>query len=173
MATDEIRGDRVYTGDVTFVGLVNLPLETIEDEDINPGANISTQKMIHRHLVQYGQADGAEVASATQLVHVARADGEVLSVEVRVSAAPAGGDKQYTVDVQRAADGSGSWTSVLNAAITVDAAAGDDTLIAGVIPADTTYEDGDALRVVVTASGSTGDQGQGLVVTINLNEDPS
>ncbi len=173
MATDNIVHDRIYQGEVTFSGPVNLPPLTIRNAAISSTAGIETGKMIHRHALRYSQANGSDVVSVTELLHVARAGGEILSVEVRPTTVPTGGDKQYTVDVLTAPNGSNTWTSVLTAAITVDSGETDHALIAGAVPDSTTYDDGDAIRVVVTASGSTGSQGQGFVVTVNINEDPS
>lgn len=173
MPSDEIRSDRFYTGAVVFGGSVSLPEGTIEDEDIALGANIDPDKMTHRHAIHYGKPNGSDVASETQLLHVARADGEIVSIELRPTTVPTGGDKQYTVDVLKAEDGGSSWTSVLSSVITVDSGETDDTVITAVLDGTPTYEDGDALRVVVTASGSTGSQGQGFVLTITVNEEPS
>lgn len=170
---DEIRGDRIYTGDVVFGGTVSFPENTIEDEDVALGANIAAQKLQHRHALHHVQNVGADVASVTQVLHVARADVEVVSVEVRPSTVPAGGDKQYTVDVQKAVDGSNTWTSILSSVVTISSADTEHTVQTAVLDGVPALEDGDALRIVVTASGSTGSQGQGLNVTINVDEDAS
>lgn len=171
---DELRSDRFYTGDVIFGGTIALPPGSIENEDIALGANIAAEKLRHRHSLHHRQANGADVASATEVLHVARADGELLSIEARVTIAPTGGDKQFTVDVQKADDASGSWASVLSAVLTFDAGtSADDTLKTAILDGAQTLLDGQALRVVVAASGSTGSQGQGLCVAIHHDEDPS
>lgn len=167
---DEIRGDRIYTGDVVFGGTVAFPENTIEDEDVALGANISAQKLEHRHAIHYAQNNGADVVSATQVIHVSRAVGQVISVEVRPTTAPTGGDKQFTVEIEKAADGSNTWTSVLSDPVTVDSGEASHTLITAVLDGTPALADGDALRVVITASGSTGSQGQGVNVTVNLDE---
>lgn len=171
MASD-IREDRVYHGNVSIGGNFYPPNSFLKNAHVSSDANdrLSDAKLIHRYALNHGQADGADVASETKLLHIARGDGELLGFEVRPTTAPTGGDKQFTVDIQKDADGGGSWSSLLNAVITVDSSSVDDTLQAAVLIATPTYEDGDALRIVITASGSTGSQGQGFVAAAIVKE---
>lgn len=155
---------------VRFVVAPFFATPFLMDRDVSEFAEISADKLQHRHVVRSTQANGADVASSTELLHIAKAAGTVRSVEVRVTTAPTGGDKQFTVDVQKASDGSGSWTSLLTGVITVDSGEADDTKIAGTLVASPSFVEGDAVRVVVAASGSTGSQGQGVAVVVNLDE---
>lgn len=166
-------GDVVFADDVTFVGTAALPDGTVTNAAVNASAAIAASKLVHRYPLSYSQANGADVASQTMLLHVMRAAGEVVSIEARVTTAPTGGDKAFTVDVLKAADGSGSWTSLLSSVITFNSSDSNDTLEVGTLIGSPTLADGNAIRVVVSASGSTGSQGQGLVVTVNVNENPS
>lgn len=166
-----------FQGTVTFERLVatqqlTMPAGTVGDDQVKAGAAIDGAKVLHRVPLRYGQADGADVASKTELLHVCRAAGKLVAVDVRVTTAPTGGDKQFTVDVQRASDGSAVWTSLLTGAIAVAAADSDDTKKAGTLITTPTTAAGDALRVVVTASGSTGSQGQGMLVVATYQEAP-
>tara|TARA_R100000808_G_C2129955_1_gene139342 strand:+ start:851 stop:1375 length:525 start_codon:yes stop_codon:yes gene_type:complete len=173
--TTDVRGIQIFHDDVTFGGNVYVQDGQFDNDAISNDANnrIAASKVIHRVDVNHGQADGADVVSETKLLRVARGDGTLSSFRVRVTTAPTGGDKQFTVDLQKAADGSGSWTTMLDSVITMSSADSDDTLETATLVTDPTYDDGDAIRIVVTASGSTGSQGQGFVATAGLEENPS
>lgn len=172
MAESVHQGAHRFVGETTFQSTVNLPASTISNSQVSAAAAIAASKVVHRVPLIYAQADGSDVASATQLLFLASYDCTIVSVELRVTTAPTGGDKQFTVDIQKDTDGGGSFATILSSVITVDSSNVDDTLEAGTL-STTDLADGDALRVVVTASGSTGSQGQGLVVVVKLNEDPS
>lgn len=162
----------VFADQVTFLQSVRLPAGSIADDEVAVGAKVSADKIVHRHLLNYSQKDGTDVVSEAVVLHVAKFAGRLRSVEVRPTTAPSGGDKQYTVDVQKAADGSGTWTSLLNSIVTVDSSAASNTKIAATLVADPSVAAGEALRIVVTTSGTTGTQGQGLCVAIEYDEDP-
>lgn len=117
------------------------------------------------------QADGSDVASVTEQLHIARKAGTVVAVEVQCIDAPSGGDKQFTVDIRKYDDGAPTPATILYEAITIDSTISDGEVVAGTIT-DTTYSDGDGFVVVVTASGSTGTQGQGLSVVVWFAEQP-
>jgi len=170
--TTDHRGNHIFHGDVSFGGNMYPPDGAVDDDHISSNVNkrISDAKLVHRYALNHGQADGSDVASETKLLHIARGDGELLGFEVRPTTAPTGGDKQYTVDIQKDADADGSWSSLLDAVITVDSSSVDDTLQAATLVADPSFEDGDALRIVITASGSTGSQGQGFVAAAIVKE---
>lgn len=179
MTRSRIEGDQTFAGDVTFakaanfVGTVDLPNGTVVDADVSSGAKIQASKLINRHHLGYGQKDGIDVVSETKLLYIAHAAGTVQRVRVRPTTAPTGGDKKFTVDIQKASNASGTWTSLLTAVITVDSSSADDTYQDGSLIASPTLSGGDAVRVVITASGTTGSQGQGFVVSVHLDEDPS
>ncbi len=173
MATSELRGDYAFTdGTVSFGNAPSLPASTVNNNNVGTSPAIAAAKTVHRHYVNYNQIDGTDVVTATQVLHVMRAAGTVISIEVRPTTAPTGGDKQFTVMVAKAAEGSGSWTNLQTGDIVMSNADTDDTLEAATVTA-TALLDGDAIRVVVTASGSTGSQGQGFALTVNLDENPS
>lgn len=168
-------GAQIFHGPVTFGDRVYLPAESVDDDHVSSddAKRISSEKVVHRIDLNYRQADGSDVVSATELLRVLRGAGTLLSAEVRPTTAPTGGDKQFTVDIQKAADGSNSWTSLLDAAEVVDSTSVNHTNQVVTLAADATIDAGDAVRVVVTASGSTGSQGQGFVVSAAVAEEPS
>jgi len=169
---DEIRSDIVYTGSIAFGGSLTLPANTIGDTQANAGSPLGASKTVHRHAVRQLQADGADVASQTTLVFVARAACTITDARVRLSTAPTGGNKQFTVDIKKAASGSVSFSTILSAVFTVDNTKSNGQILTGTLSA-TTMAAGDALQIVITASGSTGSQGQGVLVQITVDENPS
>lgn len=166
-----------FQGTVTFERVVatqqlTMPAGSVADDQVKAGAAIDGSKVLQRVPLRYAQANGADVASKTELLHVCRAAGKLIAVEIRVTTAPTGGDKQFTVDVQKASDASGVWTSLLTSVVTIDATDADETRVAGTLVADPSTAAGAAIRVVVTASGSTGTQGQGVLVVATYQEAP-
>lgn len=153
-------------------GTVSLPDGGVSNDEINAGASIDSSKLKQRPDMSYAQADGSDVVSETILTRVCRAAGTLVAIEARVTTAPTGGDKQFTVDIQKASDGSGSWSTLLTGVITFASGDSGNTKKAGTAIGTPTTAAGDALRIVVTASGSTGSQGQGLVVTPIYEEAP-
>lgn len=165
----------VFPNDVRINGAlsaqtVNLPNSSVRKEHVLVAAGIEATKLQHQHALKYAQADGADVVSETEAIHHFRAAGEIVAVEVVPIVAPTGGDKEFTVDVEKGSAGS-AFASILTGAVTVDSTSADRTGQAGTI-STTTAADGDTLRVVVTASGSTGSQGQGVLVVVTVREDP-
>lgn len=168
---NQLDGDLFVNGRLT-TRYFTPPEQSIRNEAIASDAAVAATKLQHQHCLSYQQAGGTDVADATHLLHIAAGDGELAGLSVRPITAPTGGDKAYTVDVQKAANGSGTWTSLLDAPleISVGQSSADDTLQAAIVAANPSYDQGDALRLVVTTSGSSGDQGQGLLVTVTLRE---
>lgn len=162
-------GTATFNSAAVFNGAFSLPDNTVTSGKIPAGANISADKLQHRLVLSHQQKNGTDVISETLLLHIARAVSTIRRVSVRPTTAPTGGDKQYTVDVQKAANGSSSWTSILSAAIVMSSADANDTLNDGTLSGATLAID-DALRIVITASGSTGSQGQGFVCVIHCDE---
>ena len=169
------RGSQLFENTVTFQGDVYFRENSIDARAISDDANnrLEASKQVHRVDPEYSQAPGTNVVSETKLLRLARGAGELKAFEVRPIVAPAGGDLQYTVDLQKAVDGSSSWTSLLDAVLTIDSSSADETKEGATLAATPTYAAGDALRIVVTVSGSTGTQGQGMVVLAAIEEQPS
>jgi len=171
MPQNTVSSDFVWTGEHTFSGTHNLPSSCVSDTQCSTSNPIDTDKQKHRHSIQYYQADGTDIAAATVPIFIARAAGTIIDVEVVCVDAPSGGDKTFTVDIQKA-DVAAAAASVLSSAITYPAGTTDYTVQTGTITT-TTLDDGDTLLVVVAVSGSTGNQGQGLIVTVTVDQSPS
>lgn len=174
MATFEenavFQGSVIIVGTTTLIGNVTLPADFLTNTMVNTAANIDADKLEHRHHIGYDQAGGSDVVSATRMLYIARGSATIKKITARVTTAPTGGDKQFTVDVQKAANGSSSWSSLLSAVITFSSADSNNTKEDGTLIGSPVLSAGDALRVVITPSGSTGSQGQGVVVSIHVDE---
>ena len=142
-------------------------LEFIPPEDLElPAINAQQQKTI-----KYHQADGSDIVAAIVPVHIVRGlTGTIEAVDVACVDAPSGGDKEFSVDVLIANAGSPSPASILSAVIEYSASQSDCEVEAGTI-SSAAVSVGDVILVQVAVSGSTGTQGQGLVVTITIRED--
>lgn len=156
---------------MAFVAQISPSGGGFADADLRSGANLDPAKMRHRHAVSYGQKNGTDVTTETKMVHIAKAAGTIQTIEVVSATAPTGGDKAFTVDLHKSTGG-GAFATVLSAVVTVNSSDTDRVIEAGTL-STATYADGDIFAIVVTTSGSTGSQGQGLCVTVNFDEQPS
>lgn len=148
------------------------PKESLDNSAVDPSAAIEATKLIHRHVARYYQAAGADVAAVVVPVHLFRGDATIVAVEAIPLTAPAGGDKAFAVDVKKGNQSTPPVT-ILSAPLAVSVAAGvsDREEVDGIL-AVTTAADGDFLEVVITVSGTTGTQGQGVLVTVWFDEKP-
>lgn len=167
--SNRITGDFHVAGTITSTNIA-LPSASVGDSQVIAAAGIAASKLEHQHSLSATQAQGTDVVTATTLVHlVTGTTGTIERVNVLPITAPTGGDKEYTVDIQKAS-GTGSPATVLSSVVTVDSSSVDKTEQAGTISVSSLL-DGDWLQVVVTASGSTGSQGQGFLVNVVIRED--
>lgn len=165
--------DRICNGDWSFGGNVTLPGSTITDDTIELAANIDADKLQHRHVVKYYQVAGTDVASQTAPIHIALADGLVRYVKIMPITVPSGGgvDKVYTVDIQKST-GAGAFATILSSAYTINSSKVARTVYTATLDsAQDDYSAGDSFQVVIAASGSTGSQGQGVIVAVYFDED--
>jgi hypothetical protein len=154
---------------------IQITTPCITDAMIAVAAKISASKLQHQHALHHSQANGVDVASETKLAHIVLgATGVVTAVQVSCAAKPtgtsAGTDKKFTVDVQVGSNGVG-FTSIMTGVITIDQTIANLQVVSGALIPTPALVAGQTMRVVITASGSTGTQGQGMTVTITTNED--
>lgn len=170
MATESI-----IQGDFYFAGNLNsktrtYPAGSISKEAIKAAAGIEASKLEHRHKITYYQPDGTDVADATvPIAIVVGAAGTLTSVRVVSMTAPTGGDKQFTVDV-KVGNQSTAYASALSAPVAVTSSESDREVKSGTI-SSAALTAGDSIILVVDATGSSGSQGQGLIVVVEWNED--
>jgi len=170
-----LHADCVADGTWTFSGTVYLPAGTVNNAAVAANADIAATKLNHMLVPSHTQNCGTDVVSASEPIHVAYGDGTIVAFWVTPDTVPttvsAACDKQYVVDLQRST-AQGSFASILTSTITIDDSDADKTRYAATLSA-TTYVTTDIFRVMVTASGSTGNQGQGLVASLVLYEEPA
>lgn len=164
-----IEGDLRVSGQLT-AGTLKPSAGSVTNASVDAAADIAATKLEHRHQFTYRQKTGTAIVSATEDVYTVHGvTGEVVAVDVVATTAPTGGDKAFTVDVQKG-NQSTAFATVLTGVVTVDNSKADRQVVAGSLVGSPSTADGDTLRVVVAASGATGTQGQGLVVTITVRE---
>lgn len=110
-----------------------------------------------------------EVASVTVPIHVAKHAGTIVSIEVSCITAPTGSDS-FTVDLKKG-NQSTAFATVLSGTISYSATQADREVEAGTL-VTLTYDAGDTLQLVITATTTT-TQGAGVCVTVVLDENPS
>lgn len=133
---------------------------------------VDADSLVHRLELTYAQEAGTDVATATQILHIVFGDTATLSdITLYIDTAPTGGNKQYTVDLEYSAAGGTAWASILQEEVTVSSSNSDGQAVTPIL-ADTDFVDGDQFRVVITASGSTGSQGQGFCLHVFCDEEP-
>lgn len=169
----KVEENGVFTGQVRFVNAA-LQDGVITDAMVAAGAGIDPTKLDHQHAITYYQADGSSVASAIVPIYTAHAAGVIADVAVQCLDAPTAGANpteqyQFTVDIQLANADTPTPASMLTDDVVIDDAVADCEVVQATV-ATGAYEVGDCLLVAVVASGSSGTQGQGLIVTITVRE---
>ena len=171
MAKSRVDGDLHITGSMT-ASEVRLPAGTVTDEAVAAGTGIDATKLEHQFPVRYQQADGSDVADAIVPIHTVNGTtATIVNVDVACIDAPDGGDKAFTVDLKKCNAGTPTPATVLDSVVTISSADADCEVNEATI-SSASLAAGDTLVVAVATSGSTGNQGQGLIVTVTLREDP-
>jgi hypothetical protein len=165
-----ITNETHFAADVAFLADVTFPDSIVDDDSIESGANIAYSKLQHSFPLVYSQPNGTAVVAETRMLHVAKGDGALLSVEAAVTTVATGADRTVTVDVQKSTGG-GAFATMLSATIVLDDDSVAFTPEAATVSGTNTYSDGDILQVVVTVAGSADAQAQGLVVTTFVYEE--
>jgi hypothetical protein len=169
--SNSIPGNLRVGGQLVPVSIV-LPSSSVTDTAVQAAAGIQASKLQQQYAITYRQKTGADITSATEDVYVVRGvSGTVIGVDVVTATAPTGGDKAFTVDVLKG-NQSTSFATLLNSVVTINNTKVNRQVVGASLVASPTLADNDTIRVVVATSGSTGSQGQGLVVTISTREDP-
>jgi len=166
-----IVGDQHFTGNCSFLGTAALPAGTVTNAMTNASAAIAATKVVHQFPLHHTQNDGSDVTTQVEVVHIAYAAGTVVAVEAVCDQAP-DTDETITIDVLKSTGG-GAFATLLTGAIVLDSGNSARVLEAGTLVATPTYADGDLIEISVTDGGGTGNQGQGLCVTVWCRESPA
>jgi hypothetical protein len=170
MSDSRLEGNVYVNGNLSAAS-VTIPPAAIKANHIEGNAGIEATKVVHQIPCHYRQVEGADVVSQSAPVHIAAAAATVVAVKVLTVTAPNGGNKLFTVDVKKSTGG-GAYATILTGVITVDDAATDRQVLSGTLSGTPTLVAGDSLQVVIAASGSTGTQGQGVLVEVIVRENP-
>lgn len=166
-----------FLGDTVIDNLVAHAITVGGVSLSDSGGTVPAGNLEHRHVISYIQADGADVADTTgdgYAIYACKATGgaTVKSVQVICQDAPSaeeGDDKAFTVDVKLTNAEAEAPASILKAAIGITGKDGNYEVKDGALKT-TALAAGDVLLVVVAATGTTGTQGQGLLVQIEIDE---
>lgn len=156
-------------------GVLEIEDGSLGDADFSSGGNqiLTVGKQRHKLIAEMRRVDGTDITASSACVHIAGGAGKVTAVEITPNVAPTGGDKKWTVDVNRSTAG-GAFATILSAPKEIDSGTTDRTpVVAALDSTKTDYLDNDILQIVVTVSGTTGSQGQGGFVTVWLDEVPA
>lgn len=162
-------GENVFNNDVTVRGrftcnTISLPIDCVGDNNVPSAANLSQNKLQHRHVLILNQNGSA--ADELKPVYVANVAGSVQSVKA-ASIAPAIGDSTVSIDVLKGG------TTVLTAPIVLDNANSARVAESGTISGTQTLAIGDLLEIDVNATVGTGTLPTGLLVEVVVLEDGS
>ncbi len=150
---------------------LTLPNACVGNNQVNSGANIDADKLVHRVPLRYSQADGSAIADGEAMVHIFRGTtGTIVAVEVAIETAAAG-DSTVDIDVELG-NAASAFSSVLSSAIQITSSTVVRTPTAGTLSV-TDATDGDILKITVDATVGTGTLPQGLVVTLVIDETPA
>ena len=170
MPTSKIESDVFVDGNLRAKTL-SIPEGTVDDDAVKADAGVAATKLQHQHVLTYRQPNGSDVTAAIVPIFTVRGvSATVVEVEVVAPDAPDGGDKKFTVDLKKASQASPTPASVLQSVIDYDSTKANYEVVQGTIQTSA-LADGDTLLVDVAVSGTTGNQAQGLVVTITVRED--
>ena len=173
MTTSLIYGNHVFAGTVIFSGTVTLPDGTVDDDAVVAGADLGADKLVHRHSISWAEASTVEATAQTFPIYIASFAALVKSIDVACVTDPSHADNTTTVDLHRSTAG-GAFATVLSTTAELNSTTGDLTVVAGVV--NTSLDDlidGDILALVVTLGSDSGDYAKGLMVTVNVDEQPT
>lgn len=162
---------------ITIKSPFSIPPASIVNSHVAAGAGFEASKLQHQHVLTYKQDDGSDIVAAIVPIYIMRGlTGIAIECEVVCIDAPEGGDKHFTVDLQKANEGSPAPTTILDAILDSDtygagAAEAVDCEVGTAIIDTPALVAEDTLLIAVAVAGATGNQGQGLIVTVTIRED--
>lgn len=136
-------------------------------------AAVPARSGVHRFVVHHNEPSGSDVADKTIPIHHFAYAGKVVAVNVVPYTAPTGGDKAYTVDIQKGNQGSAPST-ILSSVVTINSSDANRQVNAATLSSSpTSCAAGDILVAIIDATGSTGSQGQGYTISVVIDQDPA
>jgi hypothetical protein len=149
---------------------IDVPAGGITNVMIAAGAGINASKIIRHQSIDKEPADLATTVTAgSKALHIVRgAQGVAVAFQAAITGAAISGAYTFTVDLQKSTSG-GAYASILSAPLTFNSSS---TLrqYYGATISNGSLIQGDILIAVVTVSGGSGTQAQGLQVTLTMEE---
>lgn len=139
-----------------------LPDETVGDDQVEAGANISADKLQHKHFTHYAQDSTTDAAVERKVLYVAK----VAATLVRFAAgsvSPAAAAGNAVVDLLK------NGVSVLSAAITLDSGNAAYALEDAAGFSSTALAAGDVLEFKLTSAAATTPKGVFCQLIVNEN----
>jgi hypothetical protein len=171
MSTNQLSG--VWYVETLDIGTFTTSSSFLVNANVAANAAVATSKLVNRVLAKHSVGDGTTVAvtagDGVPIYACNKTNGATIkSIEVVCPDAPSGGDLTFTVDLLKANTGAGAAT-VLSSVVTYPNGTADYTQRPGSI-SSASLADGDTLLIQIAVSGSTGIQGQGLLVNVEIDE---
>jgi hypothetical protein len=154
--------DVLHVGAHTFYQAPIVPASSFGDDDIDASDPLGCTKVDHQYIAQMAQAHGTAATAERRVVHIARAAGTFVSVQVCPVVA-ATGDSTATVDVKK------NGTTILSGTVTIDNGDVAYSKTSAALSV-TSYVAGDVIEVVQTVSAGTGTLPQGMTTTVVMRE---
>lgn len=140
----------------------------------DPTKRLQATKVVHQFgvpLEVFGPT--TTISGITKLLHIVRgATGVVVGLEGCHFVAATGADRTVTVDLQKSTGG-GAFATILSTPLTWNTNSTAVRTAQAATISSANLVDGDILQAVITVAGSAGAQAQGLLLTLQLREDPT
>lgn len=170
MATNILDGDVRTTGEHSAGSLVSESASlTNAMFSSAASARLVAEKVVHRFALDYRQNNGAAIAAATVPLHICRGTATAIQLKGAITGVVPTGADTVTVDIQKST-GAGAFATIMSATMQFSVASVLRTVVNSTSFSSTSFAAGDIIAVVVTVSGSSG---QGLMVTLEIDELPS
>lgn len=140
----------------------------ISNTDIEGNAKMDADKLVHRIYAPYTQPVGTDVITEDKIIHAARFAGTIVAIEFMPIQVPTDGNKYYFLGVEKSTGG-GAWARIATFFVIQTTATNLTVLTADIYTAS--YVANDLFRVDCNAQGTTGSQGQGLIMNTIFDED--
>ena len=149
---------------------LTLPAGAVTSEKIT--GPIDAEKLGTRYHLEDFQVPGTPIVAKTKDLRIMRASGAVLDIDAVLTGALADdASRHVTIDLQKSTGG-GAFATMLTGVIDLTMSATLRVATGGTL-ASTALAAGDVLRAVTAVSGGSGNQAQGLQITVTVSENPN
>lgn len=142
------------------------PSGSISNTAIAGNAQIDATKVVHQFPLFFSVKNGTAVTTTTELIHIARAAGTVVAIEVATPTPPTSSDT-VVIDLEKGS-AAGAFASILTSPHTLNSSSVAKTVYSPTV-SSAAYVDNNLFQVKLTVSGSSC---QGIIVTVWLRENP-